>query len=87
MFGPFALFLQSTGILKCENNAAPPSNKFKWYKDNRLLSISGRYSLDSKGNLTIKEVDSSDAGNYTCEATNSEGSKESEEAPVVLYGE
>ena len=80
------MFLKGTGTLKCENDAAPPADKFKWYKDNTRVTIIDRYSMDSKGTLTIKNVERSDDGKYKCEATNAKGSRTSDEAPTILYG-
>lgn len=51
----------------------PSQIKYKWFKNNEpLYSKSGRQIQDS--NMNITTVSRNDAGNYTCEASNTEGS-------------
>lgn len=51
----------------------PSHMTYKWFKNNEPLdSLHGRYVQDS--NMNITGLVRSDAGNYTCEASNTEGS-------------
>ena len=60
----------SNDILECTVNANP-SPYIVWFKDGKRLSNDGTY-------LTMKGVTDNDRGNFTCEATNSYGSKTSD---------
>lgn len=72
--GPFYLFRNTTGRLKCHPEAAPRPSTFRWYKDGQVLS-GGPYRLQSDGTLVITGVDSKrDAGEYECYAENLRGS-------------
>ncbi|XP_048584487.1 fibronectin type III domain-containing protein [Nematostella vectensis] len=68
-FGPFYIFKDTKGEIKCDSNAAPAANHV-WSKDDQVLSISGRYSLGPGNSLVITPVQQNDEGKYTCKATN-----------------
>ncbi|XP_050530864.1 nephrin-like [Daktulosphaira vitifoliae] len=56
-----------------QTKGRPTHMTYKWFKDNEpLRTLHGLYLRDSNMNITGLVRD--DAGNYTCEATNSEGS-------------
>lgn len=67
--GPFYLFKNSQGVLKCEPEAAPPPT-FKWYRKGMELTTDGRYTVQKDGVLLINDVTEDDAGNYRCVAEN-----------------
>ena len=60
----------SNDILECTVTANPSPN-IVWFKDGKRLSNTGAY-------LTMKGVTNHDRGNFTCEATNSYGTKTSD---------
>ena len=57
--------------LRCLVNGYPPPT-VAWIKDQKLVQLSSRIRLNSRGNrvLTIARTQPDDAGNYTCTATN-----------------
>ncbi|KAJ8332894.1 hypothetical protein SKAU_G00417900 [Synaphobranchus kaupii] len=59
----------SSVTLTCSSDANPPVQRYTWFKDNSLKN-SGR-------SYTIKEIRSSDAGEYFCEANNEIGTDRS----------
>lgn len=67
--GPFYLFKNSQGVLKCEPEAAPPPT-FKWYRKGTELTTGGRYTVQKDGVLLINDVTDDDAGDYRCVAKN-----------------
>ena len=85
-FGPFYLFKEREGRLKCDPEAAPRPSEFKWYKDGQQLSITGRYSVTADGTLVINKVDRQDAGNYSCYAKNFLGEATSKPASATVFG-
>ncbi|UJR30186.1 hypothetical protein I4U23_017725 [Adineta vaga] len=72
--GPEALYRVVEGknvVLPCESFGIPMP-KVYWKKRDRIIT-GGRYSISKDGNLTIREVITSDNGVYTCNATNKFG--------------
>lgn len=67
--GPFYLFKNSQGVLKCEPEAAPPPT-FKWYRNGAEIFTGGRYTVQKDGVLLINDVTDDDAGGYRCVAKN-----------------
>ncbi|XP_048236575.1 contactin-like [Haliotis rufescens] len=69
------------------NPEAAPKPDFKWSRDGRDLGLTegvmGRLQLLHNGNLLITSVTSGDAGQYTCTATNTEGSDSSQATLLV----
>ncbi|XP_068690336.1 fibroblast growth factor receptor-like 1 isoform X2 [Montipora foliosa] len=57
--------------LRCLVKGNPPPT-VAWIKDQKLVQLSSRIRLNSRGNSTlkIKKTQPDDAGNYTCTATN-----------------
>ena len=84
-FGPFYLFEESEGRLKCDPDAAPRPNLYKWFKDGTELTMSPPYRLESDGTLVISNVERSrDAGQYKCSATNFLNTAEATAQATVL---
>lgn len=60
--------------------------RVSWFKDGKEIASSDRYRtafVEGTASLEISRVDMNDAGNFTCRATNSVGSKDSSGALVV----
>ena len=57
--------------LRCLVKGNPPPT-VAWIKEQKLVQLSSRIRLNSRGNSTlkIKKTQPDDAGNYTCTATN-----------------
>ncbi|GFY49767.1 titin [Trichonephila inaurata madagascariensis] len=67
-----------TNVMCSVIDGDPPFD-FQWFKDNRpLLQEKGQYSVqpfdEFTAILTIKNLDSSSNGNYSCRVTNAAGS-------------
>ncbi|XP_022095900.1 contactin-2-like isoform X2 [Acanthaster planci] len=69
----------------CQPKAAPTPT-IQWTKGSQILSSNGHYIILDNGNLMIVDVVDSDAGEYTCTATNSIGSSSSTGSIVVKDG-
>ncbi|XP_022810032.1 fibronectin type III domain-containing protein-like [Stylophora pistillata] len=67
--GPFYLFKNSQGVLKCESEAAPPPT-FEWFRGVTQITTGGRYTVQADGVLWINDVTEGDKGEYRCKATN-----------------
>lgn len=65
------------------------SPQVTWFKDNRPVEINrnGRLILSNENSLLIASIEKSDAGNYTCVASNIAGSYSSEPAELIVHGE
>lgn len=59
-----------------------------WLKDNQSVEINrnGRFILSNENSLLIAQVKKTDAGNYTCVASNIAGSYSSEPAELIVHG-
>lgn len=83
-FGPFYLFEESVGRLKCDPEAAPRPT-FKWYKGGKELNTAP-YSVQVDGTLIINNVNRArDAGEFSCFATNFVGN-DTAKADATIYG-
>ncbi|XP_063707327.1 neuroglian isoform X2 [Culicoides brevitarsis] len=71
-----------TVIMKCRVFGAPKPT-VKWIKDGKPMS-GGRYSVQPNGDLEIRDVQASDAGELTCYAENKLGSKEASGTLTVM---
>jgi hypothetical protein len=62
--------------------------KITWLKDNQPVEINrnGRFILSNENSLLIAQVKKSDAGNYTCVASNIVGNYSSEPAELIVHG-
>ncbi|NXX20873.1 BASI protein, partial [Podargus strigoides] len=70
-----------TGVLTCKNPSFPPVSSWVWHKSGQevspIVNGSGRYIIKSTGNKTelriLKLSIEEDAGDYHCNASNSQG--------------
>ena len=84
-FGPFYLFQDSEGRLKCDPDAAPRPNSYRWFKEGTEINMTSPYRLKSDGTLVISEVQRNrDAGQYKCSATNILATDEATAEATVL---
>lgn len=75
-FDPYQELIESTEgdnvFVTLQAKGRPSQITYKWFKNNKpLYSLHGRRIRDS--NMNITGVFRDDAGNYTCEASNTEG--------------
>ena len=65
-----------TATIVCEVTAAPNAS-FSWEKDGTPIQLGQKIRLDSptpeEGNLVISNVNLSDVGSYSCNASNKHG--------------
>lgn len=77
--------VSGTCRLDCKIAGSLPM-RVSWFKDGKEIAASDRYQIafvEGTASLEISRVDMSDAGNFTCRATNSVGSKDSSGALIV----
>lgn len=77
--------LSGTCRLDCKISGSLPM-RVSWFKDGKEIAASDRYQIafvEGTASLEISRVDMNDAGNFTCRATNSVGSKDSSGALIV----
>lgn len=77
--------VSGTCRLDCKIAGSLPM-RVSWFKDGREVTASDRYQIafvEGTASLEISRVDMNDAGNFTCRATNSVGSKDSSGALIV----
>lgn len=82
-----ALGMQTT--LKCTFDTGGLEVEVKWYRGNKELSKSKRHVLSQTGRdatLTVKDMQSSDASQYTCVIYNSLGQAKSS-CKIAVSGE
>ncbi len=62
--------------------------KITWLKDGQPVEINrnGRFILSNENSLLIAQIKKTDAGNYTCVASNIAGTYSSEPAELIVYG-
>ena len=62
--------------------------KVTWLKDGKPVEINrnGRFILSNENSLLIAQIKQTDAGNYTCVATNIAGTYSSEPAELIVHG-
>ncbi|XP_068757845.1 fibronectin type III domain-containing protein-like [Montipora capricornis] len=83
-FGPFYLFQESEGRLKCDPEAAPRPTVFTWYKDAVNITPGVTYQIENDGTLVISNVQRRrDQGKYACYAENFLGSDLAESTAIV----
>ncbi|XP_068713298.1 fibronectin type III domain-containing protein-like [Montipora foliosa] len=83
-FGPFYLFQESEGRLKCDPEATPRPAIFKWYRDDVDITPGVTYQIESDGTLVISNVQRSrDQGKYLCYAENFLGNDSAESTATV----
>ncbi|XP_036047223.1 Fc receptor-like protein 5 [Onychomys torridus] len=70
-------------LLSCSVKGVPGPIKFSWYKRDKLNKET-KTPKSSEAELKISTVNSSDAGNYYCEANNSRRSFVSKAVPVTV---
>ncbi|CAF3354944.1 unnamed protein product [Rotaria socialis] len=73
--------------LRCRPPSGNPYPKVTWLKDNQPVEINrnGRLILSNENSLLIAQIKKSDAGNYTCVASNIAGSYSSEPAELIVH--
>ena len=86
-FGPFYLFQDSEGRLKCDPEAAPRPSTFKWFDEYGAEIKSGYgYSIEQDGTLVISKVERSQhKGKFSCYAKNFLGNATAE-GTATVYG-
>jgi hypothetical protein len=62
--------------------------KITWLKDGQPVEINrnGRFILSNENSLLIAQIKQTDAGNYTCVASNIVGTYSSEPAELIVHG-
>ena len=78
-----------TAVLKYLAPKAYPEQTTTWIKNGEHLdpSSSKRITKTDTGNLVIRDVEKSDAGEYFCQAENLVGTRESDRARLSVYSE
>ena len=66
-------------VLTCQAKANPPPREVQWYKNNQTFGLPSRDFT-----LQLKAVDRQVSGNFSCKASNQEGSKSSLTKPLVV---
>ena len=77
--------VSGTCRLDCKIAGSLPM-RVSWFKDGKEIASSDRYRIafvEGTASLEISRIDMTDAGNFTCRATNSVGSKDSSGALIV----
>ena len=69
--------------LDCSASGNPPPS-LSWYKDGQPLPSNGRVSISPEREVAIASLYSTDDGDYTCVASNSEGSASATTTVTVL---
>ncbi|CAF3795801.1 unnamed protein product [Rotaria sordida] len=79
--------INKSAELRCRPPSGNPYPKVTWLKDNQPVEINrnGRFILSNENSLLIAQVKKSDAGNYTCIATNIAGTYSSEPAELIVH--
>jgi hypothetical protein len=62
--------------------------KITWLKDSKPVEIdrNGRFILSNENSLLIAQIKLTDAGNYTCIASNIVGTYSTEPAELIVHG-
>ena len=78
-----------TAVLKCLAPKAYPEPTTTWIKNGELLdpSSSKRITKTESGNLVIRDVEKTDAGEYFCRAENIVGIRDSIVARLSVHSE
>ncbi|CAF5114566.1 unnamed protein product, partial [Rotaria magnacalcarata] len=79
--------INKSAELRCRPPGGNPYPKVTWLKDNQPVEINrnGRLILSNENSLLIAQIKKSDAGNYTCVASNIAGSYSSEPAELIVH--
>uniref|UniRef100_A0A915HN40 Roundabout n=1 Tax=Romanomermis culicivorax TaxID=13658 RepID=A0A915HN40_ROMCU len=79
--------LGQQATMECSPPKGYPEPTVSWKKDNRDLRLNqdSRRTIHSNGDLIIMDVQTSDAGFYSCVATNLVGTRETEAAKLTIY--
>ena len=67
-----SVIVGSTAVMQCIADGKP-SPVIAWYRDSNRISTGGRFIVSLPGMLQISRTVVSDAGKYTCTATNVAG--------------
>ena len=81
--------LGSEASFTCATSSDLPM-EFNWQKDGSGITFSSSITVHTSGNmstLTVKPVSTTDAGSYTCTASNDAGSVTSNAAALQVTGE
>uniref|UniRef100_A0A8C6XWF2 Ig-like domain-containing protein n=1 Tax=Naja naja TaxID=35670 RepID=A0A8C6XWF2_NAJNA len=70
------LLRDSDVILECEALGTPPLEVY-WLKDNKPVRSSRKHRIITEKSLFSLQLQGSDSGSYTCEATNEAGENQS----------
>ena len=78
-----------TAVLKCLAPKAYPEPTTTWIKNGEHLdpNSSKRIRKTETGNLVIRDVEKSDAGEYFCRAQNMVGTRDSDVARLSVHSE
>lgn len=79
--------ISKSAELRCRPPSGNPYPKITWLKDGQPVEINrnGRFILSNENSLLIAQIKRTDAGNYTCVASNIAGSYSSEPAELVVH--
>lgn len=72
--------------LECKINLGEPTAEIHWYRDKKELAASKKYEMSQAGEnvtMVIKTTETSDSGNYSCEAVNKLGKVKTQGSLVV----
>ncbi|CAF1252486.1 unnamed protein product [Adineta steineri] len=79
--------ISKSAELRCRPPSGNPYPKITWLKDGKSLETNrnGRFILSNENSLLIAQIKQTDAGNYTCVATNIAGTYSSEPAELIVH--
>ncbi|CAF2079760.1 unnamed protein product [Rotaria magnacalcarata] len=77
--------ISKSAELRCRPPSGNPYPKIAWLKDGKPVETNrnGRFILSNENSLLIAQIKQSDAGNYTCVASNLIGTYSSEPAELI----
>ncbi|CAF1657712.1 unnamed protein product [Adineta ricciae] len=79
--------ISKSAELRCRPPSGNPYPKVTWLKDGHSVDINrnGRFILSNENSLLIAQIKATDAGNYTCVATNIAGTYSTEPAELIVH--